>query len=437
MRRFLRRLALGRPELRAFALYDWANSVFLTTVIQLFPIYFALVAAGDVPLTEASRRFSLATSAGMMATALLAPLLGAIADHGRLKKAMLGTFLGLGVLTTCALTLVGRGDWRLGIALFVLGNVGLNGSQVFYDSLLPHVARRREVDRLASTGFALGYAGGGVLFALNVLWIRSPHAFGLADEAAAMRASFLSAGVWWLVFSLPLLRRVPEPEGPGQPAAAGTGLLTSGFARLGDTLRELRTFRNAFVFLLAFVIYSDASNTIVRLGTIYGTELGIPPGQLILAVLMVQAVGVPCALLFGRLATRLGAKRALYLALLGYAAVTAVGYASRTATGFFILAFLVGTVQGGSMALSRSLFATLIPRHKTAEFFGFFGVFEKLGSVAGPALFAASISATGTSRNAVLALVLFFVAGALLLRQVDVDAGRRAARAAEAAHAAA
>jgi UMF1 family MFS transporter len=434
--RLLRRLALGRPELRAFALYDWANSVFLTTVIQLFPIYFARVAAADVPLAEASRRFSLATSAGMMATALLAPLLGAVADHGRLKKTLLAVFLGLGVAATGGLALTGRGDWAAGVALFVIANVGLNGSQVFYDSLLPHVARRREVDRLATTSFAAGYAGGGLLFALNVLWIRWPHAFGLADEAAAMRLSFLSAAVWWLAFSLPLLWRVPEPPGP-ERAPAGPSLLSAGFRRLGRTLRELRTFRNAFLFLGAFVLYSDASNTIVRLGTIYGTELGLPASALILAVLMAQAVGVPCALLFGALAARIGAKRALYVSLLGYAAVTAVGYGLRTAGDFFVLAFLVGTVQGGSMALSRSLFASLVPRHKAAEFFGFFGVFEKLGSVAGPALFAASIGLTGSSRQAVPALVLLFAGGALLLRLVDVDAGRRAARAAERAHAAA
>lgn len=432
--RLLRRLALGRPELRAWAAYDWANSVFITTIVQVFPLYFAHVAAADVPLAEASRRFSLATSAGMMATALLAPLLGAIADHARLKKTMLGAFVGLGVSATAGLALVARGEWRLGIALFVLGNVGFNGSLVFSDSLLPHVARRREVDRLASSAFALGYAGGGLLLALNVAWIQYPRAFGLAGAEQAMRLSFLSAALWWLVFSLPLLLRVAEPAGaPGAAAGTrGTGLVTAGFRRLAGTFRELRTFKNAFLFLLAFLLYGDASNTIVRLGTIYGTEMGIPTGSLLVAVLMVQAVGVPCSLAFGWLAARIGAKRALYVSLAGYALATAVGYRLRGAADFFALAFLVGTVQGGTMALSRSLFATLVPRHKTAEFFGFFGVFEKLGSVAGPALFAASISVTGSSRQAVLALLAFFVAGALVLRLVDVDAGRAAARAAEA-----
>jgi UMF1 family MFS transporter len=424
----LRRLALGRPELRSWALYDWANSVFITTVVQIFPIYFARVAAADVPLPEATRLFALATSAGMLATALLAPLLGAIADHGGLRKRLLGAFVLLGVAATAGLALVQRGDWRLGIVLFVLGNVGFNGSLVFSDALLPHVARRREVDRLASSSFALGYAGGGLLFALNVLWIQHPRWFGLADAPAAMRASFAAAAVWWLAFSLPLLLRVGEPPVAG--GAAGDGLVTAGALRLRDTFRELRRYRHAFLFLLAFLIYGDGSNTIVRLGTLYGTELGLPTETLIGAVLVVQAVGVPSSLAFGRLATRVGAKRALYVALLGYAGVTAVAYRVQGSTDFFVLALLVGLVQGGTMALSRGLFATLVPRDKAAEFFGFFGVFEKLGSVAGPALFAASVGFTGSSREAVLALVVFFIAGAAVLRLVDVEAGRAQARAA-------
>ncbi len=427
--RLLRRLALGRPELRFWALYDWANSVFITTVVQIFPIYFARVAAVDVERHEASRLFALATSAGMLLTVLLAPLLGAVADHAGLRKKMLLAFVGLGVTSTAGLALVQRGDWLAGIVLFVLGNVGFNGSLVFSDALLPHVARRREIDRLAATSFALGYAGGGLLFALNVLWIQHPQRFGLADPAAAMRLSFATAAAWWLLFSLPLLLRVPEPPFEGA-APSGPGLFASGLARLLGTFRELRAYRHAFLFLLAFLVYSDGSSTIVRLGTLYGTELGLPTGALIGAVLVVQAVGVPSSLAFGRLATRVGAKRALYVALVGYAGITAVAYGVETAADFYVLAALVGLVQGGTMALSRALFATLVPRHKTAEFFGFFGVFEKVGSVAGPALFAASISLWGSSREAVLALAVFFVAGALLLRLVDVEAGRVQARAA-------
>ncbi len=427
----LERWALGRPETRAWALYDWANSVFLTTVLQIFPIYLTRVAAAHVPAARVGAVFSLATSAGMLITAWLAPLLGASADHARLRKPLLTAFLLLGVGACFGLAWVGQGDWRWSVLLFVLGNVGLSGSVVFADALLPHVARPDEVDRLAASSFALGYLGGALLFALNILWIQFPAWFGWADPAMAMRMSFASAGAWWLLFSLPILWRVSEP--PGTPGARGLEwrTLNAGLTRLAETFHDLRRYRQVVLFLAAFLVYSDGINTIVRMGTLYGTELGISTGALVLAVLLVQVVGVPCSLAFGALATRIGAQAAIQVALGAYLVITLVGYTLHGPLGFFLLAGLIGTVQGGSQALSRSLFASLVPRHKAAEFFGFFGVFEKLGSVLGPALFAAALGATGSSRQALLGLAVFFVVGAWLLSRVDVQAGRRAARASE------
>lgn len=427
----LERWALDRPELRAWALYDWANSVFMTTVVQLFPVYLARVSAAHVPGARAGAVFSLATSAGMLITALLAPLLGASADHARLKKPLLGAFLALGVGACFGLALSGQGDWRWGVLLFVLGNVGLSGSVVFSDALLPHVARPEELDRVATSAFALGYVGGALLFALNILWIQFPTWFGLTDAAAAMRLSFASAGAWWLLFALPLLRRVPEPPGAARTRCLDGRALMAGFVRLAETFRGLRRFREASLFLAAFLVYSDGINTIVRLGTLYGTELGISTGALVLAVLLVQVVAAPCSLAFGALATRIGVQTAIQWALAAYVVIALVGYTLHGPLGFFLLAGLIGTVQGGSQALSRSLFASLVPRHKAAEFFGFFGVFEKLGSVVGPALFAAALGTTGSARQALLGLVVFFLVGAWLLSRVDVAAGRRAAREAE------
>lgn len=428
-----RQLGLERPEALAWALYDWANSVFMTTVLQVFPIYFTQVAAASLPAAEGNRRFSIATTVGMLVIALMAPVLGAMADYGRLKKRMLALFVVLGALSTLGLAFVQRDQWALGALLFVLANVGASGSIVFNDSLLPHVAGPRELDRLASTAFALGYLSGGLLLALNVLWISHPAWFGLPDAWSAMRLSFASAALWWFVFSLPVLLRVPEPErrlSPGEPA--GLALVPAAFGRLRATFHALRPHREAFVFLLAFLVYSDGIGTIVRMGTMYGAELGIPTGSLILAVLMLQLVGVPCALAFGWLAGRIGPKRAILLSLAVYVLVTFVGYGMTTTTHFFVLALLIGLVQGGSQALSKSLFASLVPQHKTSEFFGFFGVFEKFGGVLGPALFAAVIGATGSGRGAILGLQVFFVVGALLLMGVDVEAGQRAARQSEA-----
>jgi UMF1 family MFS transporter len=268
--------------------------------------------------------------------------------------------------------------------------------------------------------------------ALNLLWIASPQRFGFVDDASATRFSFLSAALWWLGFSIPLFRRVPEPpraleasESPGQ------GLLAAGLRRLAHTFKELRSYRDAFLFLLAFMIYNDGIQTIIRMAAIYGTELGIERDALIGAILLVQFVGIPFAFLFGALSARVGTKRMIFLGLSVYAVISVVGYRMSTAWHFFLLASLVGMVQGGTQALSRSLFATMIPRHKSSEFFAFFGVFEKFAGIFGPALFAALVTATGTSRNAILCVITFFGVGATILWRVDVAEGQRVAREAD------
>jgi UMF1 family MFS transporter len=426
-----RRLGLESPQAWAWALYDWANSVFMTTVLQLFPIYFARVVSHGQTAAAAGERYSWATAAGMLGVGLMAPLLGAAADHGRLKKPLLGAFMLLGVTCTAGLAAVGPGDWLVAVALFVLANVGASGSIVFSDSLLPHVAPRGDADRVASGGFALGYLSGGLVLLLNLAWVRSPRTFGLPDAEAALRLSFLTAAAWWLVFSLPVLRRVPEPPAALAAGELGLGHAAAALLRLRQTFRDLRRYRHLFLFLLAFLVYSDGIGTIVRMGTLYGTELGVPTGTLVGAVLLIQFLGVPCTLAFGALARRVGPKLPILVTLGVYALVTVVAYRARGTGDFLLLAVLIGTVQGGAQALSRSLFATLVPQHKSSEFFGFFGVFEKLGGVLGPALFASVIGATGSGRGAVLGLAVFFVLGGGLLARVDVAAGQAAAREAE------
>jgi UMF1 family MFS transporter len=397
----------------------------MTTVLQIFPIYFVSVAAADLPRAKATERFAFATSAAVILVALLAPVLGALADHTGIKKKLLGGFMLLGSVSTAALYLVKRGDWELGAVVFILGNVGVTGSIVFYESLLPHVARRGEMDRACTTGFALGYLGGGLLLAVNLLWIQHPAAFGIPDDVTAIRLSFLSAALWWLLFSIPVLTRVPEPPSGG--GVLGLAAVGPALARLRRTFHELRSYKDALLMLCAFLIYNDGISTIIRMATSYGTEIGIGRGDLIAAVLMVQLVGVPFSLLFGALAGRIGARNAIHLCLAVYCVIALVGYSMTTAAHFYVLAFLVGVVQGGSQALSRSLYASMIPPGKSAELFGFFGVFEKFGGVVGPAVFAAAVRATGSSRPAILSLVAFFLLGGLVLSRVDVARGQAAA----------
>jgi UMF1 family MFS transporter len=432
-RSFMARAGLGRPELRAWALYDWANSVFMTIILLVYPIYFLKVAGADLPPVVATARIAFATAISMTLIAVLSPILGAMADHAGIKKKMLALFLAVGAAATAALFFVGRGQWALGAVLFIVGNMGVTGTIVFYESLLPHIAGQDEVDRVSMAGFAAGYLGGGLLLIAALVAIQKPGLFGLPDAATAMRVSFLATAVWWVVFSIPLFRRVPEPPRAPAEAAAGRSLLAAAFTRLGQTLRELRRFRHAFLFLAAFLLYNDGVNTIIRMASPYGTEIGIPEGSLIAAFVMVQLVGIPFAFLFGAIAARIGAKRAVFVTLAMYLVIAVWGYYMKTAFQFFVLAFLVGTVQGGAQGLSRSLFSTLIPRHRSSEFFAFFSVFEKFAGIFGPAIFGVMAMATGSSRNAILSLILFFLAGGALLAFVDVEAGRRAAREAEAA----
>jgi UMF1 family MFS transporter len=425
--RFLERLGLGRPELRAWAMYDWANSAFMTTVITaVFPQYFAKVAAAGLPPAVATARFAAATTIALATVALISPVLGAVADYGGTKKRMLARFMFLGVTATAAMFLIGRGQWLFAAALFVAGNIGIVGSFAFYDSLLPHIAATGEIDRVSTAGYALGYIGGGLLLALNLAWIEYPSWFGIRDAQMASRLSFVSVAVWWLVFSIPLFRKVPEPKGTGERKLRAREVLGVAFGQLGRTLHELRRYRQALLMLAAFLLYSDGINTIIRLSSVYGTEIGIGETDMILAFVLVQFVGIPCAFLFGALASRIGAKRAIFLSLVVYVLITIVGYRMHTAAQFYLLAFMVGTVQGGSQALSRSLFATMIPKERSSEFFAFFGVFEKFSGIIGPLVFFTVISLTGASRLAVLSVTAFFIVGAILLSMVNVAEGQRA-----------
>lgn len=438
--RLLERLGLGTPALRAWALYDWANSAAVTSILTaIFPIYFVSVAASDLPPALATERYAVATTAALVIVALLSPFLGAVADVRPVKKRMLASFMALGVSASAALFLVGRGDWLLGTALLILVNVGLNGSFVFYDALLPHVAREDELDRASAAGYAIGYAGGGLLLALQLAVILRPGLIGIPSGASATpsqetlpaRLAFLTTALWWAAFSIPILRRVPEPRVPAGRAAPLT--LSATLSRLRSTVRSLSRHRQATLMLVAFLLYNDGIGTIIRMAAAFGTEIGLASGALIAAILLVQFVGIPFSFLFGSMAEKIGARRAVLAGLSVYTAIAILAYFTRSEAHFFALALMVAVVQGGTQALSRSLFASLVPRHLSGEFFAFFGVSEKFAGIFGPAVFAATIAITGSSRGAILSVIGFFAAGAAILLAVDVEAGQDEARAAEAA----
>ncbi len=429
-------LSFSGPELasarRAWCWYDWANSAFATTVMAaLFPPFFVSLArkAGAAP-AEATAWWGYITAGTLLVIALSAPVLGAMADGRGTRKRFLGAFAALGILATALMGTLGEDTWRAAAALFVVASFGFSGSFIFYESLLPQLATGAQMDQLSARAYALGYAGGGLLLIINLLMVTQPAWFHLPSVAWAVRLSFVTVALWWGVFSVPLFRKVPEPNVGSTSARPGSSLGTA-LARLQKTRQEIRRYPQLTTFLVAYWIYNDGIGTIVKMATAYGAEIGLGMTELMGALVLTQLVGIPCAILFGRMAGHLGIRRTILISLVVYGLISVGGFFLATATHFFILAGLVGVVQGGAQALSRSLFASMVPRHQTAEFFGFYSTSGKLAGVVGPLVFGLVGQLTGTSRLGILSLVLFFGIGGWLLSRVDVEAGRRDARKAE------
>jgi UMF1 family MFS transporter len=371
-----------------WALYDWANSAFATTVMAgFFPVFFKQYWSHGADVNLSTAQLGFGNSIASLCMALAAPLLGAIADKGSFKKRFLTFFAYLGALSTAGLFLVEQGAWALAIFVYAMGLIGFTGANIFYDALLPRVAPPERIDTVSSLGYSLGYLGGGVLFLLNVLMTLFPARFGLADAAQAVRFSFLSVALWWGGFTLFAVFWVPE-EKRGKPLGIA-GTLAAGVRQLGATFRKLRHLKTVFLFLLAYWFYIDGVDTIIRMAVDYGLSLGFESSSLIVALLIVQFVGFPAALAFGKLGQRWGVRRAIYLAILVYMGITLWGTLMTSQTEFYILAVVIGCVQGGIQALSRSYYARLIPRQNAAEFYGFYNMLGKFAVIFGPALMGA------------------------------------------------
>lgn len=416
--------------INSWSMYDWANSAFATTIMAaVLPIYYSAIAEPALTPNQATAYWGYTNSIALLLVALLSPILGAVADFRGAKKRYLTYFALIGISATALMYFLTSGDWLFASVLFIIGNIGFAGANVFYDSLLPHIAQKGDIDQISTRGYAMGYLGGGLLLAVNLAMIMlSP------DHLTALmtRISLASVAIWWLLFAIPLWKNVPEPPRQIYEGELDSNPFTAGFKRLSVTFKEIKKFKELFKFLVAFWLFNDGIGTIIKMATIYGKEIGIGQTDLIGALLMVQFVGIPFSFAFGWLAKKIGTKRSIYISLSVYFLISIGGYFMESAIHFWILGFAVALVQGGSQALSRSLYGRMVPKAQSAEFFSFFSVSGKLAGMFGPLVFGLVSQVMGNSRLGIVSLVIFFIAGGLLLTRVDEEKGIRVAEEADA-----
>jgi UMF1 family MFS transporter len=422
----LEQLVEAKPKRKliySWAFYDWANSAFATTVMAgFFPLFFKKYWTGDFPVVTSTYYLGVINSVSSLILALVSPALGAVADQGAWRKRFLFLFTGLGIFGSGALGLISQGEWVMASVAYSVGLLGFSGALPFYDALLVEVADRKDFDRVSALGYALGYLGGGLLFLLNVAMYLSPSTFGFPDAAVAVRFSFITVAFWWFFFSIPLFRNVIER--PARLKAHWLTVTRGGFKSFWLSCLELRRNRALLFFLLGFLFYNDAVNTIVKMAVDYGMSLGLEPSDLIKALLMVQFIGFPAAILFGRVGEKHSPLVGIAICLVVYTLATYAAYRLQTSFQFFALAAVIGVVQGGIQSLSRSYFARLVNPDDSAQFFGFFNMIGRFSSIAGPFLVGWVSLQTGNPRAGILILILFFAAGGVFL---SLSTKRRAA----------
>ena len=410
----------------SWAFYDWGNSAYSTTVMAgFFPLFFKEYWADPHNPNQSTFYLGMANSIASIVVASLAPLLGSIADQGSAKKKFLIFFAFLGVIMTGGLWMVSQGNWQMAVLFYVIATIGFASGNVFYDSLLPGLASEERVDIVSSLGFGLGYLGGGLLFLVNVFMYLKPEIFGISDGATAIKLSFLSVAVWWAVFTIPLILFVPEPK--NYDAVDIKNAIQMGWIQLIQTFDEIRNMKVVGTFLLAYFFYIDGVDTIIKMAVDYGMSLNFSGESLIIALLIVQFVAFPAALIYGQLASKVGIKTAIMIGIIAYSFITFLGYFITKAWHFYVLAILIGLFQGGIQALSRSLYTRIIPVEKSAEFFGFYNMLGKFAAIIGAALMGTISLVTGSARLGILSILLLFILGAFFLNKVDLNEGKRLA----------
>ena len=401
-----------------WAFYDWANSAFATTVMAgFFPIFFKSYWATDLTDAESTFVIGSANSIVGLLIAVSAPVMGAFADAGNSKKTLLLTFALLGIISTGYLFFVPESSWKFAIIFYSVGVIGFSGGNIFYDALLVSVAEDKDRNRVSSLGFSLGYLGGGLLFLLNVLMFSFPNLFGLSTQIEAVLWSFLSVAIWWSIFTVPLITGVKEPQINNK----NNGFIVTSkeaFKSLYATARSIKQYRSAVVFLLAYFLYMDGVDTIIRMATSYGSDIGLSAQSMIGALLLTQFIGFPATLVFGNYSDRFGHKQTLTFAIIIYIGVVLFSSQMDSAVEFFIMASVIGLVQGGVQAISRSFFSSLIPENKAAEFFGFYNFIGKSSVFIGPFMVSGIALLTDNPSFGILSLLLLFVPGLILLRRV-------------------
>ncbi len=400
-----------------WAFYDWANSAFATTVMAgFFPLFFKQYWSGDSAVTTSTFWLGLGNATASFLIMVLAPLLGALADAGGNYRRLLLSFAGFGMLATAALCLVDAGQWPWAILLYILAFIGFSGANVFYDGMLPGLTTPEQRNRVSALGYSLGYLGGGLLFAINVTMTLKPTWFGLADAAAAVKVSFVMVSLWWAVFALPLATaRLPA----SLTTARRRAHIGGSFRQVLSTLRDARRHRNLWLFLIAYWFYIDGVATIIRMAVDYGMAIGLPANSLITALLLVQFIGFPCTIVFGRLADHIGTRRGLWIGLWVYVIATVAAAFMSTSLHFHALACCLGLVQGGVQSLSRALFSQLIPVEQQGEYFGFLNMLGKAAAVLGPLLVGVVAATTHSSRIGILSVIVLFLIGMWFLGKVE------------------
>lgn len=404
----------------AWAFYDWANSSFAVVIMAgFFPLFFKEYWATSLEPAVSTFWLGVVNSSASLLIVLLAPLLGALADHLGRRKGFLLILALLGIVMTCGLSLAEKGAWQLAMVFYLLAVTGFMGANVFYDALLMTVSGEsgQESDRVSVLGFALGYLGGGLLFAFCVLMTQQPHWFHITDATSAVKISFILVALWWALFTVPILVYVKETHNSRK--LSGSAICTAA-GRVFRTLRELKELRQAIIFLAAYWLYIDGVGTVIRMAVDYGMSIGFNSGQLILAMLITQFIGFPATFIYGRMTSYVDVRIGILFGLAVYALVTVWGSLMQSVWEFYMLAVIIGLVQGGVQALSRSLFSRLIPENQAAELFGFYNMVGKSAAVIGPVMMGWLGVLTGSPRLAILSLLVLFVGGFLLLLSVRV-----------------